>query len=97
MVLFVVGAHAEKDMDCVVPLFFFGSVEANQHGGCVLIEDCKGKAGLEQAYRTNIRNHQLSGPTTFVPLIHEAIRRVKQTKKYHLLLIITDGAVTVSQ
>lgn len=35
----------------------------------------------------------LSGPTTFVPLINEAVRRVKASKKYHLLLIISDGAV----
>jgi len=35
----------------------------------------------------------LSGPTNFAPLIRESIKIVKQTKDYHILIIITDGDV----
>lgn len=37
---------------------------------------------------------QLSGPTNFAPLIREAIKVVRETKEYHILLIIADGQVS---
>ena len=39
----------------------------------------------------------MSGPTTFAPLIRQAIEMVKFTKQYHILLILTDGDVTSPQ
>ena len=35
----------------------------------------------------------LSGPTNFTAVIDDAINHVVNTGKYHILLIITDGAV----
>ena len=40
---------------------------------------------------------QLSGPTTFAPLIKKSIEIVKMNNSYHILLIITDGAVDNKQ
>jgi E3 ubiquitin-protein ligase RGLG len=36
----------------------------------------------------------LAGPTSFAPLIRESIKIVKQTRSYHILIIIADGQVT---
>jgi hypothetical protein len=37
---------------------------------------------------------QMSGPTSFAPIIRKAIEIVRQTKSYHILLIIADGEIT---
>jgi E3 ubiquitin-protein ligase RGLG len=44
---------------------------------------------------TEITPHvQLAGPTSFAPIIYEAISIVRQSKEYHILVIIADGQVT---
>jgi len=82
-----------RDLNGSVPLYFFGSEQANKVGGCVGIKDCKGQADLIATYRSTIKEQTLSGPTSFIPLIRETMRRCRETKKFHLVLIITDGAV----
>jgi E3 ubiquitin-protein ligase RGLG len=37
---------------------------------------------------------QLSGPTSFVPIINQTIDIVAQSGKYHILVIIADGQVS---
>jgi hypothetical protein len=36
----------------------------------------------------------LAGPTSFAPIIYQALEIVKQANSYHILLIIADGQVT---
>ncbi len=44
---------------------------------------------------TEITPHvQLAGPTSFAPIIYEAISIVRQSKEYHILVIVADGQVT---
>jgi E3 ubiquitin-protein ligase RGLG len=83
----------ERDKNGVFPLYFFGSRQARATDGVLFAKDCKGSADLVATYKQVIQTQTLSGPTTFVPLIKEALKRVKASKKYHILLIITDGEV----
>lgn len=83
----------QRDLDSNIPLSYFGSVQANQLGGVQTVKVCRGIDDLVNTYRASIPYQTLSGPTTFIPLIREAVERCKSTKKYHILLIVTDGAV----
>jgi E3 ubiquitin-protein ligase RGLG len=52
--------------------------------------------GLDQAiaeYRKAAIRLKMSGPTSFAPLIREAIRVVQKSNQFHILLIIGDGEV----
>jgi len=53
--------------------------------------DCKGFGEVLRRYNEITPHVQLGGPTSFAPMLKEAIRIVKQTKKYHILVMIADG------
>jgi hypothetical protein len=53
---------------------------------------CKDKRDVLHRYACAV-TLPMSGPTTFAPVIYEAIGIVKTTGKYHILIIICDGAV----
>ena len=54
--------------------------------------------GLDQVlwrYRSIVPHVKLSGPTSFAPLIHQAIRDTAASgMQYHILLLLADGQVT---
>jgi hypothetical protein len=54
---------------------------------------CEGFEEVIHCYNDMLHHVELSGPTSFVATIKETIRIVKQTKKYTILIIITDGVV----
>jgi hypothetical protein len=77
-----------------IPLCYFGTRTANALGGCEQIKECRGVEDLCETYRSTIANQSLCGPTSFIPLIRKAVEQCIEEQQFHLLLIITDGAVT---
>merc|ERR1712107_38021 len=55
---------------------------------------CKGLTGCVQRYREIAPSVELYGPTSFAPLIRQAIRQVRESREYHILLILADGQVS---
>ncbi len=76
------------------PMHYFGSVEAINTGGITPAQYCRSGKSLYNMYKDTIGSQTLSGPTTFVPLIREAMNAVRTSKRFHVLMIITDGAVS---
>jgi len=84
------------DDDGLIPSFGFGDSTTKDHGVFAFYPDrpCNGFREVLNRY-TEITPHvNLAGPTSFAPLIREAVNIVKETKEYHILIIIADGQVT---
>ena len=80
------------DDDCVVPLYGFGDqITSNKNVFLVHDQPCRSKEELLSAYADAASSVTLSGPTSFAPIIHEAIDICKATGKYHILVIVADG------
>lgn len=95
----LVGPVLEQfDDDNMIPVLRFGCAETrNQTVRAFAVDgrlEFHGFREVAAAYRANIPYINMSGPTTFAPLIRQAIEMVKYTKQYHILLILTDGDVT---
>lgn len=54
---------------------------------CVKLE------GVLENYTRIVQHLEMSGPTSFAPIIRKAIELVHTRKEYHILLIIADGCV----
>jgi len=82
------------DDDGQIPAFGFGDKRTGDHSVFRLGNgDCDGLDDLMGRYSSITPNVTLSGPTSFAPIIREAIKIVRETKEYHILLIIADGQV----
>eukprot|EP01123_Difflugia_compressa_P013750 TRINITY_DN656_c0_g1_i1.p1 TRINITY_DN656_c0_g1~~TRINITY_DN656_c0_g1_i1.p1 ORF type:complete len:297 (-),score=55.21 TRINITY_DN656_c0_g1_i1:127-1017(-) len=84
------------DDDNLIPAYGFGDITTKDKSVFPFFPDGKiAKGFVEVLTRYNeIAPHiALSGPTSFAPLIREAISLVRQTKSYHILVIVADGQV----
>jgi len=100
LVVRAIGRTLEHfDDDHVIPTFGFGdsrttNKEVFPFGGV------HGKRAPVGVYEVLARYNEitpkltLSGPTNFAPLIKAAVRIVRDSKAFHILLIIADGQVT---
>lgn len=85
------------DDDKQVPTYGFGD-HSTKNFGVFPMGIGHNKESLIQIYRETVRlfnekQKMMSGPTSFIPLIRQAINIIEQTWTYHILLIITDGFV----
>ena len=97
------------DNDNLIPAFGFGdSRTTNKEVFPFLIDEynrempCVKLDGVLRCYNDIVNDIQLnkiqmSGPTSFAPIINKAIQIVQETNSYHILIIICDGAVTNEQ
>ena len=85
----------EFDDDFKIPAFGFGDVDTAPKGCFPFYPDrpCNGLNEVLSRYREVSSQVKMSGPTNFAPVIRKAIEIVKQTKKFHILVIIADGQV----
>lgn len=99
--LSIVGRTLESfDDDRLIPAYGFGdnwsrdrTVLPFKKGAGGVVKPCKGVEEVLERYQKIAKKIILAGPTSFAPLIYEAIRLVKEERQYHILVIIADGKV----
>lgn len=90
----------EFDDDHLIPAYGFG--DHYTRGNAVFSfhsnnQPAEGLDGLVQKYRQIVPLVDLSGPTSFAPLINQAIRHVFHNgMQFHVLLILADGQISAS-
>ncbi|ETI39811.1 hypothetical protein, variant 1 [Phytophthora nicotianae P1569] len=87
------------DEDNIIPVYGFGDELTCDRA--VFTFAGQGQAGfplenIRSRYREVVRNVVMAGPTSFAPIINEAVNIVNRTGDYHILVIIADGQVTRS-
>jgi len=96
-VIAIVGSTlATFDDDNFIPVYGFGDVQTQDKGVFSFFPNNEVARGFQQVldrYSELAPFVQLSGPTSFAPLIKEAIRTAAVNKSYHILVIIADGQV----
>ncbi|TYZ65862.1 hypothetical protein PybrP1_004659 [[Pythium] brassicae (nom. inval.)] len=97
-VISIIGRTLEPfDDDNLIPAFGFGDATTGDKGVFPLMplgKPCQGFGEVLRRYDEITSDVVLAGPTNFAPIIYEAIRQVKATSSYHILVIIADGQVT---
>lgn len=99
-VISILGETMEPfDDDGFIPAFGFGDVTTKDFGVFPFLSEgyCAGFQEVLSAYQGVAGRVRLSGPTNFAPLIYKAIDIVRQTRAYHILVIVADGQVTSEQ
>lgn len=93
----VAKALWDFDDDHQIPIYGFG--DASSGNAFVFSFEtrnrpCKGLLSALKRYETIAGVVTLAGPTSFAPLIRQAISIVRETNEYHILVIIADGQVS---
>jgi len=96
-VIWIMGQTlAVFDDDNLIPVYGFGDITTKDKTVFPFFQDGRPANGFEEVlsrYDEITPHVALSGPTSFAPLIREAIKIVQQAKSYHILIIIADGQV----
>ncbi|KAK9133845.1 hypothetical protein Scep_013373 [Stephania cephalantha] len=91
---------APFDEDNLIPCFGFGDATTKDEGVFSFHEDHSPCFGFEEVltcYRRIAPNLQLSGPTSFAPIVDAAVDIVEKTGgQFHVLVILADGQITKS-
>jgi len=85
------------DDDHLIPAYGFGDLHTSSHSVFSFHandQPCKGLVGCENRYRDIAKSATLAGPTSFAPLIRQAVKLVRETNEYHILVVVADGQVT---
>ena len=84
------------DDDRMIPVFGFGDLLTKGTRCFPFYPDrpCLGFEDVLARYNYIVPSIELSGPTNFAPVIRKATEIVRDTKSFHLLVIIADGQVT---
>ncbi len=84
------------DIDGRIPAFGFGDAATKDRKVFSFSATgyCNGFKDVLSKYNRILKDIKLSGPTNFAPLIKQAIQIVKETRQYHILVIVADGQVT---
>ncbi|AYV78356.1 MAG: E3 ubiquitin-protein ligase RGLG1 [Edafosvirus sp.] len=86
------------DNDNLIPAYGFGDVVTENHSVFSFKDNdipCRGFDEVLSKYNEIAQKVQLSGTTSFAPIIRKAIEIVKKEGSYHILLIIADGVIDV--
>ncbi|XP_071731140.1 E3 ubiquitin-protein ligase RGLG2 [Rutidosis leptorrhynchoides] len=91
---------AAFDEDNLIPCYGFGDASTHDQDVFSFYPDerfCNGFEEVLSRYREIVPQLRLAGPTSFAPVIEQAMTIVEQSAgQYHVLLIIADGQVTRS-
>lgn len=97
-VISVIGSTLEEfDDDKLIPAFGFGDTTTGDRACFPFHEGGKpshGVAEVLERYEEIATVVDMAGPTSFAPVIREAIRIVQEERSYHILVIVADGQVT---
>ena len=92
----IASTLSDFDEDNLIPAYGFGDVTTKDEKVFSFTPDespCKGFMHVLNCYEHVIKMTELSGPTSFVPIINKAIDIAQKNGGYHILIIIADGQV----
>ncbi|KJE93490.1 copine-9, variant [Capsaspora owczarzaki ATCC 30864] len=88
---------AAFDEDNLIPAYGFGDITTKDRQVFPFLADgpCKGIEQIQERYKAIVPHLRLNGPTSFAPLIRQAIKDTYESgNMFHILVIIADGQVS---